>query len=294
MKTKMIILLLTLITFICSGCSKKPEEQNVEAEKTITTVKGETVITSTLYETCSTNGNIRVEKSVDIFPVMSGRVVSSPVKMGQPVLKDDVIAVIDPSIDGGNYSLCNITSPIAGNILTIPVQTGTVVNPETRIAVVGDISELLIIAHIPERFYSYLKTGIKADISVETYKDEIFEATVRSISPVIDEESRTIEIILTFDKKNPKICAGMFADITLYLKAYKNVLSVPAECISERSGEMFIYKAENSHAKLTKITTGITLNNRTTVLDGLKPGETIISEGFETLTDNEEINLITE
>lgn len=289
---KMLILMIIIATFF-TGCSKREKEEE-SVEKVISTVKAETVCKSTLYETCSTNGNIRVAKSVEVYPVITGRVVSSPVKMGQPILKGDVIAVIDPSIGSGNYSLYNVTSPIVGNLLSMPVQTGSVVTPETRIAVVGDISELQVIAYIPERFYSYLKPGMKADISVETYKDEVFEATVRGLSPVIDEDSRTTEIILTFDKKNPKICAGMFADITLYLKAYENVRSVPAACISERNGEMFIYKVEDGHSKLSKITTGISLNNRTVVLEGLQSGDLIITEGYETLTDNEEVNVIVE
>lgn len=287
------IFLLSLMAVLLTACTTNEEpEEPMPKEKTVSSVMAETAEEQTLYETCSANGNIRVASSIEVFPVLTGRVVSSPVKMGQPLKKGDVIAVIDPSINGSNYALHKILSPVEGNLLSIPVQPGTIASPENRIAVVGNLSELQIVTCIPERFYSYLYAGMNADVSVEAYANETFDATVKEISPLIDENSRTTEIILTLNQKNTKLCAGMFADITLYLKSYPGVLSVPSGCISVRGSETFVYTVKNGQAQLTGITPGTVINGRTIVTGGINAGDLVITEGFETLTEGEKVNVI--
>lgn len=225
MKIRYFFTLILILTFF-TGCSKNNKGTENEFNDFSNDESSEKEILIDINESdgieiCSTNGNIRVKNSIEIYPVISGRVLSSPMKMGQKVKKGDVIAIIDPSISGANYSLYKVTSPINGNLLTIPIQCGTIANTENKIAVVGDLSELQVIAYIPERFYSYLKPGLKAEIRVEAFLDEKFTATLQEVSPVIDEASRTTEVILSIDDKGTKLCAGMFADIDLYLDTEK-------------------------------------------------------------------------
>jgi len=288
---KLIILLITILMLLVS-CTKTEEFEEIEKE-TITAVKTETASKSTLYQAITTNGNVQVEASLEVYSVISGRVVKNQMALGKQVKKGDLLAVIDPSVTGGRYALYEVTAPMDGTILSNSIQTGSIISPETRLTVIGDLSNLQITAYIPERFYGQLKTGLKADLSVEAYPGETFGAKIKFISPVIDENSRTCEVVLELDKNTSKIVAGMFADVKLYLKAYENVISVPANCISNRSGENFVYLVgENNQVELKKIETAETLENRVIVTSGLYEKDTVITEGFETLVDGAFVNII--
>jgi len=291
MRRNMILILLLIA--IITGCSKKEEIVENEKQTLVTAVKAEMVKKATLYETIWTNGNVRVESSLEVYSAVSGRVVKSEVGLGKYVRKGDVIAVIDPSVNGGRYALHEVIAPISGTVLTNPVLAGSVISPETRIAVIGDLSELQISAFVPERFYGQLKKGLKAEISVEAYEDEIFGGRIKYVSPVIDEDSRTCEVILELDEKSSKIIAGMFADIKIYLKSYENVISVPVNCISSRSGESYVYTVEkDSVVKIVKIETAEQLENRAIVTSGLNENDRVVVEGFETLVDGGSVNVI--
>ncbi len=275
------------------SCNKNGQISEIsESERNVIAVKTERASKTNLYDFCNTNGNIRVKNSLEVYSAVSGRVVSSPLKLGQKVRKGDIIAVIDPSVKGAKYSFYNITSPIDGTMLSSPVQTGTVVNTENKVAVIGDLSSLQIVAYVPERFYSSLKTGLKAEVSVESYPGIAFPAFVDEVSPIIDESSRTTEVIFKLKEKDSGICAGMYADIKLYLHEYSDVISLPTSCILERAGQKVVYKVIDGKAKIVPVTTGSEKENRTIVTDGIAVGDTVITEGFDILTENADVNVI--
>lgn len=292
---KRLVLFAMLLAIIFAGCSKIDETEEVEKETPVTAVKTETVSKSTLHETISTNGNVRTGSSLEVYSVVSGRIVRNEMTLGKTVTKGSLLAVIDPSVAGGRYALHEVTAPISGTILSKPVQTGSLISPDTKLAVIGDLSNLQISAYIPERFYGQLKNGLRADIFVSAYPEEVFGAKIKSVSPVIDEESRTCEVLLDLDGNSGKIIAGMFADIKLYLKEYENVISVPAGCISFRNGERFVYiVGKNNAAKLVKIETLETVENRVIMKSGLKENDLVVTEGFETLVEGALVNIVTE
>ncbi len=291
---KRILFLLILVSSLFMGCSKKEAEPEVqESEKGSTAVKAEIIGKKTLYETLTGNGNVRVESSLDVYSVVSGRLVKNEISLGKKVNKGDLIAIIDPSITGGKYALHEVTAPISGTILSNPLQTGSIISSDTKLCIIGDLSHLQIEAYIPERFYGQMKKGLNAELFVEAYPGRSFKAKVQSISPVIDESSRCGQIVLTLEENYPEIVAGMFANMKLYLKAYEDVISIPANCISNRSDQSFVYTVDqNNDAKLTKIQTGKTIENRIIVSSGLSENDTVITEGFETLVEGSPVNII--
>lgn len=283
-----------------SSCSKTEPEAEKSQEDFIQAVRAEKLESSTLRKFIELNGNIRAEKSMNVYPVVAGKITGSPVHLGSTVKKGDVVAYVDPSVPGSRYSLNEVTAPIDGTVISIPLKEGTRVDTETSVVVIGDLSNLQIIAYIPERYVSYLKKSLQADVALEAYPDEIFTATISEVSPVLDEASRTKEVVFRFEKNDSRINAGMFASLKLYLKDYNNVISVPTSCIAEKNGEKYIYLAEEQNeksytVKLLKIQTGEEINNRTIVSfidkENLLSDARVITEGFETLQNGSLVNI---
>ena len=237
-------------------------------------------------------GNIRAEKSMSVYPVIQGKIASTPVHLGSSVKKGDVIVYVDPSVPGSQYVLNAVTAPISGTVISIPLKEGTRVNTETAVASIGDLSKLQIITYIPERYVSFLSNGQDADLVLEAYPDEIFKAKVSEVSPVLDEASRTKEVILTFTEADSRINAGMFANVKLYLKDFEDVYSVPTSCIIEKQGKKYVYIIEDNKARLTEITTGEEIVDRTIIESpALTSSAKIVIQGFETLQDGSSVNI---
>lgn len=300
------LFILSMINF--PACSKTEAEEENAQEELVQAVRVEKLEASDLRKFIELNGNIRAEKSMNVYPVVSGKIAGTPVHLGSNVKKGDTVAFIDPSVPGSRYSLNEVTAPINGTVISIPLKEGTRVDTETAVVVIGDLSKLQIIAYIPERYVSYLETGLEADVSLEAYPNEVFTAVISEISPVLDEATRTKEIVLTFTKNDERINAGMFAGVKLYIKNYAQVLSVPTSCIIEKNGSKFVYILDDENVgsrqtkvKLVEIMTGEEIQNRTiinfvdssTILPMIISGKLkVVVQGFESLQEGSLVSFV--
>ena len=234
--TVLIIIIAVIVTlasvFVISLTSKKSISNAKRKRATsVPTVRTQTAEILSLQDYVLTNGEVESQRSVAVYPTMGGKIAEVDVTLGSHVNKGDVIAKVDPSEPGTRYALNPIEAPISGSILTIPSKIGTTVTVNSEITMIGDIENLQISASIPERYVSELKTGLKADIFLQSYPDAVFEAFVSRVSPVVDKLSRTKEIILNFSKKDTRINAGMFAKVKLYTSLYSGEIVVPSDAV---------------------------------------------------------------
>ena len=257
------------------------------AATAVSTVKAEALI---LKDFVLTNGEVETQVSVDVFPSIGGKVVQMKVSLGSSVNKGDVIAYIDPSEAGSYYVNSPVTAPISGSILTSTVKVGQKVTASSVIAKIGDISNLQVTAKVPERYVAYLKEGQKAQITFQAYGDQVFDASVFRISPVVDPATRTKEIILHFDKDYPQINAGMFAKVKLFTVDYSGYPAIPQDALTENSDEYFLFVVkEDSTVTKRKVLRGQNVDGYVQILEGLTAGEVVVTEGMLTLYEGAKV-----
>ena len=159
---------------------------------------------------------------------------------------------------------------------------------------IGDIDNLQISASVPERYVSELKTGLKAEITVEAYPDVIFMATVSRVSPVVDAATRTKQVIMNFDKKDSRVNAGMFAKVKLYTSKYSGKLVVPSDAIITNDDDvsyLFVVNDDYTVSRRT-VKTGKSIDGMIQVTDNLMAGERVVYEGMLSLSDGANVNVL--
>ena len=245
---------------------------------------------SVLKDFVITNGEVETQVSVDVFPSIGGKVVQMNVSLGSSVRKGDIIAYIDPSEAGSYYVNSPVTATISGSILTSTAKVGQKVSASSVIARIGDISNLQVTAKVPERYVAYLQKGQRAEITFQAYGDEVFEASVYRISPVVDPATRTKEIILHFDKKYPQVNAGMFAKVKLFTVDYSGYPAIQQDSLTENGDEYYLYIVkEDSTVTKRKILRGKNVDGYVQILEGLEPGEVVVTEGMLTLYEGAKV-----
>lgn len=259
---------------------------------TIFTVRSAEAVKKTLNDYVITNGEVESQSAVEVFPSMGGKVQQINVLLGSQVKKGDVIAKIDPSEPGTKYALSPVEAPISGSIVSTPLKVGTKVTTNSAVTMIGDIDNLQISASVPERYVSELKTGLKAEITVEAYPDVIFMATVSRVSPVVDAATRTKQVIMNFDKKDSRVNAGMFAKVKLYTSKYSGKLVVPSDAIITNDDDvsyLFVVNDDYTVSRRT-VKTGKAIDGMIQVTDNLVAGERVVYEGMLSLSDGANVN----
>ena len=262
------------------------------AGSTICTVRSVEAVKKTLNDYVITNGEVESQSAVEVFPSMGGKVQQINVLLGSQVKKGDVIAKIDPSEPGTKYALSPVEAPISGSIVSTPLKVGTKVTTNSAVTMIGDIDNLQISASVPERYVSELKTGLKAEITVEAYPDVIFMATVSRVSPVVDAATRTKQVIMNFDKKDSRVNAGMFAKVKLYTSKYSGKLVVPSDAIITNDDDvsyLFVVNDDYTVSRRT-VKTGKSIDGMIQVTDNLMAGERVVYEGMLSLSDGANVN----
>lgn len=276
-----------MISILFSSCVKNREdEKNVSATEEIFSVKTELVEKSDFNVYIKLNGNVIANNSVSVYPEVSGKLVNTYVILGSKVQKGDRIAEINPSMMGDRYVNNIVYAPISGVITSMPLTIGSTVTQEMVVATVGDVSRLKICVDVPERYAGFLKKGIKADVHLVAYPDEVFSASVESYSPVIDEFKRTKQVFLNFDKTDGRIEAGMFAKIKLFIKNYQDVIVVSESAIIIEGEEKFVFvKNDDNTVTVRTVKTAENINFKVHVVEGLSAGEKVVTEGSLMLSD---------
>lgn len=255
-------------------------------QQSTVSVKTMVAAVETLHDYVNTNGEISAQRTIDVLPEIGGKVTRVYVFLGSAVKKGQLIAQIDPSSPGEQYALSGVYAPISGTITSCSVREGATVSKSASLAKIGDVSNLVVTANIPERYVAALKPGLKANITLEAYGSEIFVATVKSVSPLVDSVSRTKEIELAFDKSDSRINPGMFAKLKLYTQDYSDEIVIPADSIVTISGKKYVYVVtENNTAERREITTGKTVDNYIQILSGVQVGEKVVIEGMRVLSN---------
>lgn len=259
----------------------------------VVSVRTMTAEITTLYGYVNTNGEVESQNSVSVYPDMGGKVISTSVMLGSSVKKNDIIAYVDPSEPGTNYRSSPVYAPISGSVISTPLKNGKKVTTSTAIAIIGDINNLQVTANVPERYVAVLKKGLKAEVSVEAYPGVIFAATVSRVSPVVDATTRTKEVILTFDRHDERINAGMFAKVKLYTEDYSGAVVMPSDALVQNGDDFFAYIVNSSGGGETvskvKVEKGKTVDGYVQILSGVKEGDKVVIQGMTSLGDGSKI-----
>ena len=129
-----------------------------------------------------------------------------------------------------------------------------------------------------------IQPGMKAEVTAASGAQ--VTGTVRSIAPTVDPQTRNALVYVDLPA-NPDVRAGMFARGDFLLGA-RDALTVPQSAIVVRDGFSGVFElAEGGRVALRRVRTGQRTGDRVEVLEGLKPGATLVERGGAFLNDGD-------
>jgi multidrug efflux pump subunit AcrA (membrane-fusion protein) len=265
-----------------------------EAGRNAAAVRVTAVSLGTIENSVVINGDVLAGSQISIFPTVAGKITETLFQVGDSVSRGTVVAMVDPSRPGEVYSQSPVVSTISGTILQAPVHPGDTVTVQTAVYVVGDLSSLMVETFVPERFSNAARRGLGAQVSFEAIQGEIFTALVDEVSPVLDPASRTLRIRLSFSgPTDPRIKAGMFATVSLVTNTRRDVPVIPREAVINTYGSWIVFIVnEENRALRREISLGLENERFIEVLDGLEPGDLVVSAGQNFLSDGDPVRIL--
>lgn len=174
-----------------------------------------------------------------------------------------------------------------GVVTMLNIREGMHVTPETEMMSIVDLSSIWMIAQVYEDEASWVKVGEKAEAKLSAFPDKVWDGIVEYIYPQVDPTTRTLQIRFKFNNPGGILKPNMYANISLFVEAKSDVLSIPMEALIRSSqGNRVIVKLNDGQFQARDVKIGIESGERVEILSGLKAGEKVVISG-QFLIDSE-------
>jgi RND family efflux transporter MFP subunit len=170
-------------------------------------------------------------------------------------------------------------SPIDGFVTDRKAFPQTAINPDMDLYVISDLSTIWVNADIFEYEAPYVKVGQRAEMQLSYYPGKTYTGRVSYIYPNVDPVARTLKVRVDFPNPRFELKPQMFANVDLKIDYGKQTL-VPQEAVLDSGDKQYVFVVHDGGMfEPRTIRMGTKLDNKVTVLSGLKPGETIVTSG---------------
>jgi cobalt-zinc-cadmium efflux system membrane fusion protein len=176
-----------------------------------------------------------------------------------------------------------VPSPISGRIVARSAAPGFLTQPGNAPAPysVADLSTMWMIANVIETDAPAYKLGQQVEVTVPAYPDRIFKGRITTLGSIIDPNSHRQLVRSQIDDPEHLLRSGMFASFVIRVGDPVRSVAVPVNGVTrEGDGTMTVWvTSDRRHFAKRTVKLGLQQDGWDQVLEGLQPGETVVTEG---------------
>ncbi len=219
------------------------------------------------------------------------------------VAADAAQVKIDQSnIDQYNLDLayCHITSPIAGRVGLRLVDIGNYVTSgsTTGIAVITSVAPTTVEFSVAQTDLAPVLTrlGQGATLSATAYASDdttkLADGTLSAVDNQVNTSTGMVKLRADFPNTDNALFPNEFVNIHLLVNTLTNATLVPAPAVQEGAPGYYVYLVQpDDTVKVQKVTPGPTDGTNTVITDGLAPGDTVVTDGVDRLSDGAKVSV---
>lgn len=160
-----------------------------------------------------------------------------------------------------------LKSQMNGLVYNLTKSKGELVNPQTPLATIGASNRFILEMQVDEYDILMLKKGLKVIVKLDSYKDQVFEAKVTRINPLMDERSKTFLVEAEFIEIPARVFPNISFEASILIKSKEKALLIPRNCLLNDSsvvkanGDTVIVKTGLKDYQMIEIISGISIND---------------------------------
>ncbi|AFZ33421.1 efflux transporter, RND family, MFP subunit (plasmid) [Gloeocapsa sp. PCC 7428] len=180
-----------------------------------------------------------------------------------------------------------IAAPFAGVVGDIPVKVGDFVDTSTELISVSENDSLEVNFSIPAEQATQLQVGSPVEL-FDSQGRKLGTSQVFFIAPNTANTTQSVLVKASLDNSDGQLRTDQFVRASVIWNQQPGVL-IPTTAVTRLGGEAFVYVIEPSElgfvARQRLVELGSVEGNDYQVLDGLEPGESIVTSGVLALRD---------
>ena len=202
---------------------------------------------------------------------------------------DAVVGANRAAVENAKVQLqyATIRAPIAGRTGALMVHAGNLVraNDQLPLVVINQVSPIYVSFGVPEGLLPDLRRYMAIrDLAVEALppNEEIAPASGRItfVDNQVDQTTGTIRIKATFPNSNRRLWPGQFVNVRVRLTSDLRAIVVPSVAVQAGPEGQYVYVVKNDQTvEMRPVVVARTAGAETVLKEGVKPGESIVTDG---------------
>lgn len=189
-------------------------------------------------------------------------------------------------------SYMRVEAPFTGLVSARLAEPGDVIGEHTHVLTLIDPSSLVIEVQVSELLLPHLKLGNLVEIRIDALGRVEYSGKILRIHPALDPSTRQGVVEVALDPVPEGARAGQFARVTLKTAVAPRLL-IPFPALQrDRQGEYVYLVDADSKARRTLVRSGLRAAQRVEILEGLSPGQQVITRGLLGLADGKKVKAV--
>jgi membrane fusion protein, heavy metal efflux system len=187
----------------------------------------------------------------------------------------------EPAANGPeDGDLIPIKAPADGRILQKNVTPGSTISTSTDAFVIGNLSRLWMLASVDAATLSKLHLGQTATVTLPDAPDVTFTGTITNLGQEFDPLTRLMQVRIEIRNPDHRLRPEMLASAEFETGAGIPAVLVAQEAIQQVNGQDVVFvRVATDHFRVQAVQTGENMLGNVRILQGLKPGEQVITHG---------------
>ncbi|HEY5375989.1 MAG TPA: efflux RND transporter periplasmic adaptor subunit [Polyangiaceae bacterium] len=167
-------------------------------------------------------------------------------------------------------------SPLSGVVTRKDVVDGMKLDAGAMPYEIVDLSSVWVLADVYESELRFVSENMPATLKLDAFPNREFKGKVVFIDPLLDPQTRTVKVRLTFPNPDGELRPEMFGEVVLF-GAPREGLSIPADAVIDSGTEKVVFVAIGAGKFQPRtVQLGESDGSRVEVISGLTLGERVV------------------
>jgi len=184
-----------------------------------------------------------------------------------------------------------IRAPFDGIVTERLAEPGDIAPKNTHLLTIIDPASLYTRVPVSELMLPRLGRGDAVEVRIDALDNRVFLGRVGRIHPIVDPRTRQGVVEVEFALPPAGAVAGQLCRVRLRTAETRRLMMPFAALRRDQEGE-FAFAVEDGKAALRRVVTGLRLDQRIEILEGLAAGDRIVVRGFLDLAPGKAVAVV--
>ncbi|HMF53156.1 MAG TPA: efflux RND transporter periplasmic adaptor subunit [Edaphobacter sp.] len=185
-----------------------------------------------------------------------------------------------------------VLSIIGGTVLERKVTLGQIVQPAEIAFMVADLSNVWLLAEVPEESAGRLHKGMNVIVKIPALPNQKVEGRLSYVAPIVDPVTRTVQVRMDLPNPHGIYKPAMLAGMT-FLDNTERKTTVPSTAVVREENKDYVFvQTEPTKFRLREVSLGLETGDNRVLESGVSTGEKIVLDGAFHLNNQRKQNAI--